>query len=180
MGHEIVFIFTASSEACVLVCLSTIDFPHNIMYTIVTIINDFIAGSIIIIYAIIPFAAALKLKVCFKQIESNVIVLNFDHLKIQLHQFIVRLRLISGIYIACYLISMVPGMIICDVLLGYFTSTNSVITFSLICNFCVVFNSVLPFYIWLFDTGFRGELCSVLTEVACCFKESFNFEINPK
>lgn len=165
-GHEMVFLITASKDQCIFVCLSSSDYPRNWWQTFVTVINNSMVGVIIIIYAIIPCVVAFRFKSCFKKIEnSNLIILNCNSVKTQRDEFIKRLSLISSIYIACYLISIVPGYIMCDIMLQFFSLPyNITVLFSLICDFCIFFNSFLPLYIWLFDPSFRCECSSLISK----------------
>lgn len=171
---ELGFIFTADPSHCISFCISTIDYPRNLLYTASIIVTDSMAGMLIIIYAIIPYAAVFRLKQCLKA----GVILNSNVSKMKQDQFVKRLRLISGIYIGCYLISIIPALMLTDVLFIY-PGTNSGVNFivSLFSNFCFFFNSFLPIYIWLFDAHFRRELVSLLSHVFCIFKFCNSFDL---
>lgn len=172
-GHEIGFIVSTPSDTCVLVCLGTASFAQSSWNTFVTIVNNIMSGLILIIYVVLPCLVSMRLQMCFTQITTSGVILNYDKLQRQQHEFIQRLRIMSALFVSCYLVSTTPAYATCDViLLFYDPSDEMTIIFSFVCNICLLLNSVFPVYLWLFDTAFRKELYLVFIKNMCKFNVS--------
>lgn len=167
-----VLLMITPEDQCVLACLGCLSYPRNWWYTALTVINTASSCLLIIIYVLLPALAALKLKSCFNNVQSDGLILNYDKLLQRRKAFLARLRLMSGIYIACFLCSFTPATTLCDVIIPMYTfpvNTQMTIAFLAVSDVCFVLNSVLPLYIWImFDVSFRREFCSLIAKVCFC------------
>lgn len=161
-------LLTAPTDNCVLTCLCCLPLPlTNWWYNILIIFCFIINFLVIIIYIILPTITALRVMSCVNQVErqGGGIILNLNRMKKYQKDFIFRLRLISGFIVGCFLVSMGPASVLCDVILPFFADSNlMVILASSVSSVCLVLNSFLPFYIWLFNPNFRQYFCSLFSK----------------
>lgn len=154
----VVFFATTPNNNCVVICLGHLSYPQNAWYLFVIVFDNSISFAIVIIYVITPIAASLRVRLWLRDVSKTCIILNQEIMVQKQKEFINRLIMMSGIVIICVLFSLVPGMII--MLIINYLSPNQYDLEVLIWNIghnCLLLNSVLPLYIWFFDSRFRKK-----------------------
>lgn len=158
------------ADECVIACLGCVSYPHNWWYTCLTVANVTVSCFVILIYIVLPVLAALRLKSCFNQVLSGGLIFNYDKLQKQQKHFLVRLRVMSVVYIFCFLCTFTPATTLCDVIIPRTFTYNTEMTtvFLAISDVCFVLNSVLPLYLWLlFDASFRRQFVVLIVKLVC-------------
>lgn len=158
--HQSMFSITSTIDnMCLTICVDFVGYPNNWWHSVAGVCDNSIAALVVVIYIIIPIAGILRFRSCAAEAQRTCYIINFNKLLAHQKLFMARLITVSGIIIFCFLCTSITGTIFAYVVVQLYPNSIDIpFISSSVAVVCVVLNSALPLYIWLFDSSFRKYL----------------------